>query len=177
MSKKEILLLDSSSQVNWILGWRKYMSVFASDICFLASLYFRKTLHLKSCSEYSWIVNMPGFWTFRVTQGFLIFVNMTGFWIYPRIQLWKGFEYCRIPNMPGLFMCNRYTRFWIWLNNAWINCSDYGRVLNKPCQSFTGFWINMTLFVNMPGFGIWRSCKYMTVTQGTEYAWISLNMP
>ena len=27
------------------------------------------------------------------------------------------------------------------MNNACINCLDYGRVLNMSGQSFTGYWI------------------------------------
>ena len=119
--------------------------------------YFPKTLHLKSLrgfwiyvwfytnqgSEYCRIAKMPGFWISRVRQGLAIFVNMTGFWICVGMQLQKGYEYSRILNMPSFFICKCYIRFWICLNMAeysWINCSDYGKVLNMPGQSFTGFW-------------------------------------
>ena len=37
---------------------------------------------------------------FRVTEGLTIFVNMTGLWAWVGMQLWKGFDYSRIPNMP-----------------------------------------------------------------------------
>ena len=29
----------------------------------------------------------------------------------------------------------------------------------------------------MPGLRTWQGCEYASVTQGAEYAWISLNMP
>ena len=87
---------------------------------------------------------MPEFWICRATHGLPVFVNMTGFWICVRMQSWKGSEHSRIPNMPGFCICKLTQSFeyaWIWLNDAWINCSVYGRVLNMPNQSFTGFWI------------------------------------
>ena len=59
---------------------------------------------------------------------------------------------------------------------GWINCSDYGRGLNMPGQSFTGFWI-MPPVLNISGLGISWGCEYARVTQGSEYAWISLNVP
>ena len=30
---------------------------------------------------------------------------------------------------------------WIWMNYVWINCSDYGKVLNMAAQKFTSVWI------------------------------------
>ena len=109
--------------------------------------YFPETLHLKSLrgfwiyvwfytnqgSQYCRIAKMPGFWISRVTQGLAIFVNMTGFWICVGMQLQKGYEYASVTK--------DFEYVWIWLNNSWINSSDYGRVLNMPGQSFTGFWI------------------------------------
>ena len=62
--------------------------------------------------EYSRIINMPGFRIYRVTQGLFIFINMTAFLICVRMQFWKGSEYSRIPNIPGLCICKRYARFW-----------------------------------------------------------------
>ena len=85
--------------------------------------YFCKTIHLKSLRGFWYqrvkiliIPGLPiwqgseflGFWIFRVTQGLPIFVNMTRFWIGVRMQLWKGSEYYRIPNMPGS-ACTRVT--------------------------------------------------------------------
>ena len=76
---------------------------------------------------------------FRVTQGFTYFGRydsvlnrwcdaiIEGFWIF------QDSAYARIKQ------ASEYA--WIWLNNVWKNCSHYGRVLNMPHQSFTGFWI------------------------------------
>ena len=98
---------------------------------------------------------------------------MTGFWICVGMQLLKSSEYSRIPSMPGFCIpsagqCSEYA--WIWLNNApWQGseyaCSTFHTVLNKPPV------------LNMPGLRTWQSCEYARVTQGAEYAWISLNMP
>ena len=44
------------------------------------------------------------------------------------MQWRKASKYSRIPNIPGFCRCKLYTRCWIawiWLNSAWINCSDY----------------------------------------------------
>ena len=87
--------------------------------------YFCKILHLKSLtgSEYlsgfkyvsilnipaARVVNMPGFWISSITQGLPIFVNMQGFWLGVGMQLWKGPEYSRFPNMPGFCICEGYT--------------------------------------------------------------------
>ena len=46
-----------------------------------------------------------------------------------------GFQICQV----SAYVRTEYAL--IWLNNAWINCSDYGRVLNMPGQSFIGFQI------------------------------------
>ena len=35
----------------------------------------------------------------------------------------------------------------------------------------------MPAVVNMPGLRIWKGCEYVRVTQGSEYAWIGLNIP
>ena len=43
--------------------------------------------------------------------------------------------------------------------------STFYRVLNKPPV------------LNMPGPRIWQGCQYARVTQGAEYASISLTMP
>ena len=47
-------------------------------------------------------------------------------------------------------------------------CSEYTRVLNTP-----KLWICQCL--NIPGFRIYQGSKYVRVTHGSEYAWISLN--
>ena len=83
--------------------------------------YFCNTLYLKSLgeywiciefsvcqrSEYSRIVNMPGFWVSKVTQGLRIFENLAGFWIC------VGCNYGRVLSFPGSRIC--HSRGWdIW---------------------------------------------------------------
>ena len=127
------------------------------------------------------VLNISGFWISRVTQGLPIFVNIRGLWICFRMQLLKGSEYSRNPNMPGSCISNDYTRLWIWLNNAWINSSDYGSVLNMPGQSL---YVNMSPFLNMPGLKICQNREYARVTHkpgyafdNAEYVWICLHIP
>ena len=114
-------------------------------------------------SEYSKIVNMPGFWISRVVQGLSTFVNMTGFLICLEIQLWKGFKYFRIPNMLGFCICKRYIMFWIWLNKA-------EQCLNKlfwQYQSSEYVWSKFRWVLNMPPvpnilvLGIWHTAQKM----------------
>ena len=125
-------------------------------------LNFRGYTRLTYFCKYIRVLNFPGlavcssFWISRLTQGLTIFVNMAG------MQLWKGSEYSRILNMRGFFIYNKL--FWLWLSyeHAW---SKFHRVLN------------MSLVLNMPGLRIWPARDYARVTQGYEYAWISLKMP
>ena len=56
-----------------------------------------------------------------------------------RMQLWKNFEYSRIPSMPlpDFCVCKHCTKFRICLNNVLWQGSEYAwstfqRVLNKP---------------------------------------------
>ena len=114
-----------------------------------------------SGSEYSRIINMPGFWISMVAQGLPIFVSRSGFWIWVGMQLEMGSEYSRIPT------CQFSAYAWIWLN-ALINRSDYGRVLNRPGQSFTGFWTYLQ-------FLIWQASEYGKVVNIRGL--YSLNMP
>ena len=101
--------------------------------------YFCKTLHLKSLrdSECSMVLNMPGFWIFRVTQGLTIFENMTGFWVCVEMQLWHGSEYSRILNMPAFCICRCYT----------------SETYSDSCQIF-----KMTRFAK----GLMRECRRAT---------------
>ena len=84
------------------------------------------------------------------------------------MQLWKTLEYSSITSMPGLWICSSCTRFWICLDNALWQGSEYVwptfyRVLNKHPV------------LNMPRLRILQECEYARVTQGAKYAWISLN--
>ena len=75
--------------------------------------------------------------------------------------------------MPGFYICKEKhitqgsEDAWIWLNNACINCFDYGRTLNMPGQSFKKFWICIQFY--MPRVRIWLGCEYARITQGAEY--------
>ena len=117
---------------------------------------------------------MSGLWISRVKQCLPIFVNMTEFWML------SGFNNGSVLNIPRFRICqvSAYARVtqgseyaWIWLNNVWIKCFVYGRVLNISGQSLTRFW--MPSVPNMSGIGILRSCEYARVTQGSENAWRS----
>ena len=95
-----------------------------------------------------------------------------------RMQLWKGFEYSRIPNILYFCIYKGYRRFKICLNMA-------EKCLNNLFwlwQDFECVWskfhrvLNMPPVLNMPGLGIWQGCEYARVTQGSGYARINLNM-
>ena len=144
------------------------------------------------------VLNMSGFWIFqdcqyarvlnsRVTQGSPIFVNITAFWVCVGIQLRKGSEYFRIPNMPGFCICKCFTKFWICLNMV-----EY--CLNKLLwlwQDSKYAWskyhrvLKMLSVIYMSGLGIWQVFTYARVTQGAmnEQAWclnnasICVNVP
>ena len=92
-------------------------------------------------------------------------LNMAGFWIW-HVRIWKAYTEFRIclnmaqyasmihENARKCFYMS-YSRWiclnmdgycgmlWICLKNAWINCSDYVKVLNMPLhlRSLTGFWV------------------------------------
>ena len=121
---------------------------------------------------------MPGFWISRVTQGFRIFVNFTGFWLFIRMQL-NGM----VLNNPGSWICqvSAYVSMtqssdyasWIWLKNAWTNCSDYGRILNRPAQKCFEV-LNMSLVLsrarawNMARFWICEYAKILNVSDAVH---------
>ena len=116
---------------------------------------------------------------------------MAGFWICAEMQFWKGSEYCRIPNIPGLqayaSVAQGFEYAWMWLNNAWINCSDYGKVLNMPGESFIGIQYassskyagvrNMTRLWICQCYTGWWICmnKPEFISTMPQYAWIYLN--
>ena len=87
-----------------------------------------------------------------------MFVNMTG------MQLWKGSKYSRISSrflrmQPLRKVLNMPQYGWI---------MPYVRVLNMPGEPTV---------LNMLGPKIYPGSKHARVTQGAEYASISLNMP
>ena len=105
--------------------------------------YFCKTLHLKSLRGF-WIyvrvLNIPEFpGLHRVYLFTPIFIFKYGLgYNYGRILNILGFRICQVSAYACITQCSEYA--WIWLNNAWINISGYGRVLNMSGQSFTGLW-------------------------------------
>ena len=88
------------------------------------------------------------------------FVNMKEVWIFVGIQLRKGSEYFRVPNMPDFCISKCYKRFWM-SEYGWM-MPDYDRVLNV--------WSKFHKFLNMPGLGIWQGFEYVRRMQ-------VLNMP
>ena len=82
----------------------------------------------------------------------------------------QGSEYNRVLNMPlvlempGFWIC-----LWFWRCQG----SENARVLNIP-----RFWINQgsenARILNLPRFWIYQGSEYVRVTQGSEYAWLSL---
>ena len=125
-------------------------------------IFFR--FYICQVSEYSRFVNMPGFWIYSVVHGLPIFVNMSSekyVLNIRQIQLWKGSEYFRILNIPGLCICKRYTfsiclnmaeqclnkLFWLCQGSEYV-CSKFNRVLNTPP------------ILKLPGLKIWPDCEY-----------------
>ena len=105
---------------------------------------------------------------------------MEGFWI--------------LTNIPDICITQGSENVWIWLNGTWINCSNYGRVLNIPGPSFMGFkyalgskyardW-NMARFwkcksrkefslcLNKPEYAIIMPQYPWSCLNNAEYAWI-----
>ena len=131
---------------------------------------------------------MSEFWISRVTQDLPSFVNMTGFWIcigryYGRVLNIPGFQMCQISAYASVKLGFEYPR--IWLNNAWINCSDYGRI--KVSRGFeyasgskyvgaldmTSLWIceGYTEYALIMPHYSWICLN------NAEYAWMYLNIP
>ena len=72
-----------------------------------------------------------------------------------RGAIMEGFEYSRIPNMPGFYISFNYAL----CQGSEYDWATFHRVLNKPPV------------LNMPGgLRIWQSCEYERVTQGGGYA-------
>ena len=113
--------------------------------------------------KYIWVLNIPGFQNARVldSQGYTgySFFHKYGriFWICAGMKLRRDSECSMNLNMS----VSAYEKLtpgsgfvWIWMNYAWINCSDYGKVLNMAAQRFTSVWICLDAeygkVVNMP---------------------------
>ena len=118
--------------------------------------YFCKTLHLKSLRGF-WIsvkcvriLNIPGL-SICQSSGFPGLQTVYLFlWKWQGSEYESGCNYGKVLIIPGfqISQVSSNTRVTqvseyasIWLNNAWINCSDYSRVLHLTGQSFTRFWI------------------------------------
>ena len=109
--------------------------------------------------------------------------------VYLFSKIWQGFEYVpgciygMVFNIPGFWIdqISAYVSVtqdseyaWIWLNNAWINCSDrfdYSRVLNMPVQRLTGFWI----YLSGSKYGRARNMARLWICKGYTGCWICLN--
>ena len=79
---------------------------------------------------------------------------MEGFWIF-QVSL-----YARFLHMQALHEIYNMSQYgWIMPNHSECTWSNLQKVLNK------------LLDLNMQGY------EYAAVTQGAEYAWISMNMP
>ena len=65
--------------------------------------------------------------------------------------------------------------FWIWLNNAWINCSDYGRVVNILNHA----WLRIDRVLNIPQVlnASARNMARLWIFKGYTGCWIYLNAP
>ena len=91
-------------------------------------------------------------------------------WIWQGSEYASGCSYRRVLDIPG----SEYARF--------LRMQALHKVLNIPGQRFTRFELSPSV-LNMFGLRIWLSiclwkgCEYLRVTQGAEYAWISLSMP
>ena len=115
--------------------------------------------YVSSFKSFKRIANMPEFWIFRVTQDLPIFINMIGVWICVGMQLWKGSECFRIPNMPCFCICNCCTTFWICLNMAqYMNKLFWLWQYSEYAWSKFHRVSNMPPALNMPGLWIWQGC-------------------
>ena len=84
---------------------------------------------------------------------------------------------------------NMHCYSWICLNileNVWINCSNYARVLNMPDHLMFDWLLKMPPVLNKVGFWIWHGCicKRYAEFRVSDYdsinlnnPWVCLNMP
>ena len=82
---------------------------------------------------------------------------------YGRVLSFPGFQICQVFAYASVAHGSEFT--WIWLNKALWQCSEYAwstfyRVLNKPPV------------LNVPDS---EYSKFVRVSQGGEYVWISMN--
>ena len=87
---------------------------------------------------------------------------------YASVLYIPGIQACQISACASVAQDSQCA--WICLNNAlWQGygyaLSTFHRLLNKPTA------------LNMQGVRMWLVYEYARVTQGAEYAWISVNMP
>ena len=111
-------------------GQRSKTECFGKIIMFLTIFAKNTMLNFERVLNICSVLKMSEFWIFVIFRKY-------EFWMCVGVHLWKGYEYCRIPLMPGLYICTSGTRLLIWLNNAlWQGseyaCSTFHRVLNKP---------------------------------------------
>ena len=101
------------------------------------------------------------------------------------LNLWEGsahmwgFKYVRVLNIPGLSICqaSEYSRI-INMAGLWISRIDTWFTYFRKYDSL----LNMRWEATMEGFWIFQDSEicqtfaYVSIAQGTEYAWIWLNI-
>ena len=121
--------------------------------------------------QYAWVLN------FQVYTGLFTYfrkydrvLNMCRDAIMGELWIIQKSEY---GNLSAYARVKQGSQFaWTWLNNAWINCSDYGKVLNMPGQSFRGFdYACGSKYARVQNMARLRNCE------GCIGFWICLNKP
>ena len=62
----------------------------------------------------------------------------------PRLWIYQGFQYARVLDISGFWLCLDNTAFWICLNNSWLclNKSEYAETwVNTPKSTWMAFVI------------------------------------
>ena len=103
---------------------------------------------------------------------------MVGSWICIGMQLWKGFEYSRIPSIPGFCICKRSEgteQICIWQNNALWQGSEYAwSTFHRVLRFYICHGLEYDMVVNMRGLHrMLNMSKYVLIM--SQYAWICLN--
>ena len=106
----------------------------------LIIFYVRQAFEDALRSKYAWVLNMA---RLLYMQGLNRVLNMSE---YGSICPYNVWIHLNMPYCPSVSL-NVGEYCWMFLNmseNAWINCSDYARILNMPSQHLrylTRFWI------------------------------------
>ena len=151
---------------------------------------FHKTLHLRFLRGF-WIcvgvLSKSGFWVFQDCQyaRVLNFQGYTGFTYFRKCDRVLNMRWDAITEGFWIFQESEYTRF--------LHMQALHKVLNMPEYCWIMFikllwlWLSSEYaWLKFQSFEYASHCKYARarnrarswmVTQGTEYAWISLNIP